>query len=76
MTRESLNKAGPHRLVSLCVFFFFALGEIFSFFFPSGANFYPAGASHFFSVSHTPASEMGTRNSASHLRVCRTNLDG
>ena len=29
MTRESLNKAGPHRLVSLCVFIFFALREIF-----------------------------------------------
>ena len=73
MTRESLNKAGPHRLVSLCVFIFFALREIFLFF---GATFYPAVASHFFPVSQAPASEMGTRNSASHLRVCRTNLDG
>ena len=26
--------------------------------------------------TQTPASEMGTGNSASHLRVCRTNLDG
>ena len=72
-TRVLPNRAGPHRLVSLCVFIFFALRDFFLFF---GATFYPAGASHFFSVSQTPASEMGTRNSASHLRVCRTNLDG
>ena len=26
--------------------------------------------------TQAPASEMGTGNSASHLRVCRTNLDG
>ena len=51
MTRESLNKAGPHRLVSLCVFIFFALREIFLFF---GATFYPAGASHFFSSRRPP----------------------
>ena len=70
MTRESLNKAGPHRLVSLCVFIFFALREIFR------GDFLSRGGESFFSVSQTPASEMGTGNSASHLRVCRTNLDG
>ena len=38
--------------------------------------FLSRGGESFFFVSQTPASEMGTGNSASHLRVCRTNLDG
>ena len=45
MTRESPKKAGPHRLVSLCVFIFFALREIFSFF---RGDFLSRGGESFF----------------------------
>ena len=40
-----------------------------------GPPFFPRGRVIFF-VSQRPASEMGTRNSASHPRVCRKNTDG
>ena len=49
MTRESLNKAGPHRLVSLCVFIFFALGERFGT--PAGRLFIPRGRVIFFRLA-------------------------
>ena len=59
-----------------------------NFFYPPGGCFFWGTAVH--RASHpaptsvpvrvcgtqAPASEMGTGNSASHLRVCRTNLDG